>query len=64
MLLVCIHVVIAWSYLHLVGDVVSGIVDRPEGAVPDLPQIIEYLVWVLALEQFGHLGVLKGPGPG
>ena len=41
-----------------------SIVDRPEAAVTYLPEVVEDLVRVLALEQLRHVGVLQGPGPG
>jgi hypothetical protein len=49
---------------HLTGDVVSGIVDGTETAVSYLPQVIEYFVRILPLEQLRHLWVLQGARPG
>ena len=49
---------------HLVGDVLPGVVDGPEGPVANLPEVIEYLIRVFSLKQLGDLGVLEGPGSG
>ena len=48
---------------HLRGDIVAGVVDGPEGAVPDLPEVVKELVGVLGLKQQGHVGILQAPGP-
>jgi hypothetical protein len=43
---------------------IPGIVDCAEGPVADLPEVVEQLLRVLALEQLRHVRVLQAARPG
>lgn len=49
---------------NLPGEQAPGIIDGPETAMADLPQILEDLLRVVLEEEIGYLGVPQAARPG
>lgn len=48
----------------LAREIASRIVDGAEGAMANLAEILEYLLWVVLVEELRYLRVLQAPRPG
>lgn len=47
----------------LLGDGASRVINGAEAAVADLPEILEYLLRIILLEELGNLGIFQATGP-
>lgn len=47
----------------LLGLHEPGVINRPEAPMADLPQILEYFLWIVLLEQIGYLRILEATRP-
>lgn len=48
---------------HFRGDIVPGVVDGPEGAVPDLAEVIEQLIGILGFKEQRDIRILQAARP-
>ena len=49
--------------LYLVGDVISGIINRSKAAMPDFTEVVEQLIGVLGLEKCCHIWIFEAARP-
>ena len=47
----------------LLGEETPRVVHRAERAMPDFPQVLEYLLRVVLIEQFRYLGIFQAAWP-